>query len=247
MKKIILRHKLLLTFIIGLTIFFLLFFSIKYNFNISFILKDVFYFPINVVDIDSDSNLLIEGINSELKEECDDLKALLKLNESLSDFSLVNATVINRNTSYWNDELIINKGKNSGIEEGMAVIDGYGLIGSIIKTSLTTSTIKLITNNSTNNKISVKLWVDNISINKILEQDENSKLVISGIDNSIIIKEGDLVTTSGLSDIYPSGIIIGTVEKIDYDKFGISKKVYIKHSGDLDNIRFVSVLIRGIK
>ena len=111
--------------------------------------------------------------------------------------------------------------------------------------SVTTSVVKLITNYS-NGKISVKVWnSDNTSINKVLEVDEYNNLIISGIDNEFDIKEGLKVTTSGLSDIYPSGITIGTIEKIEEDKFGISKKAYIKHAGNLDNIRFVSVLIRG--
>lgn len=247
MKRIDLKYKIILIIIGSGIIFSLLFFSFKYNFNFSFILKDIIYFPINVMNIDNDSEIILEGRELELEQELKDLKELLKVNESLTDFTLVNATVINRNTSYWNDELIINKGSKNGIEEGMAVIDGYGLIGKVIKTSLNTSTIKLITSNSNDNKVSVKIWIGDDSINKVLEQDEDNNLIVSGIANNIDIKVGDIVTTSGLSDIYPSGIPIGNVLKIDYDKFGISKKVYINHTGDLDNIRFVSVLIRGIK
>jgi len=247
MKKLDLKYKIIIFIISGGVILSLLFFSVKYNFNISFILKDIMYFPINFIDIDKEYNLDFNSRNLELEKELEDLKELLNISESLTDFSLVNATVINRNSAYWNQELTINKGSNNGIKEGMAVIDGNGLVGRVVKTSLSTSTIKLITTNSNDNKISIKIWSDNGSINKVLEQDENGNLIISGIDNNFNIKEGDFITTSGLSDIYPSGIAIGTIERIDHDKFGISKKAYIKHSGDLDNIRFVAVLIRGNK
>ncbi|MBQ7137148.1 MAG: rod shape-determining protein MreC [Bacilli bacterium] len=246
MKKNKLKFKTIISVVIGGGILSLLFFSLKYNFNISFILKDILYFPITVMDLDKEYSLNLDSRTMELEKELDDLKNILNINSSLTDFEMVNATVINRNVSYWNEELIINKGKNEGIKEGMAVMDGSGLIGRVIKTSLTTSTIKLITSNSNDNKISVKIWCNNDSFNKVLEQDENNNLIISGVDNDLDIKEGDLVTTSGLSDIYPSGITIGSVEKITYDKFGVSKKVFVKHSGDLENIRFVAVLKRGI-
>jgi len=244
MKKY--KFKIIIFIIVGGGMLSLLFFSLKYNFNISFILKDVLYFPVTIMDLDKEYSINLDSRTLELEEEIENLKNILNINYSLTDFDMINATVINRNSSYWNDELIINKGKNQGIKEGMAVMDGSGLVGRVIKTSLTTSTIKLITSSSNDNKISVKIWYSDTSINKVLEQDENNNLIISGIDNNLAIKEGDIVTTSGLSDIYPSGIMIGNIEKITYDKFGVSKKAFVKHSGDLENIRFVVVLKRSV-
>lgn len=246
MKKKNFKYKIIGILIGSGIIFSFLFFSIKYNWNFSFFLKDILYFPITVMDFDKDYKIILEERELELQKENDELKKLLNINKSLSDFKGINATVINRNTSYWNEELVINKGSSDGIKVGMAVIDGNGLVGRIIKTSLNTSIIRLITSTSKDNKISVKVWIDDQSINKVLEQDEEHNLIISGIDNNLNVKVGDIVTTSGLSDIYPSGIPIGTIEKIDNDKFGISKKVYIKNNCDLSNIRFVSVLIRSI-
>lgn len=245
MKKIDLKYKIILIIISGGIVFSLLFFSVKYNWDTTYILRDIFYFPINIVTNNSNKTV-IEDRCLELQEEVNELKKLLELNNSLSDFTFVSSTVINRNTSYWNNELTINKGSNDNIKKGMAVIDSNGLIGRVEHVSFTTSIVKLITNYSNNNKISVKIWADdNISINKVLEVDSNNNLIISGIDNSIIIKAGMKVTTSGLSDIYPSGITVGTIDRIEDDKFGISKKAYVKHSGNLENIRFVLVLIRG--
>ena len=221
----------------------LLFLSIKYKIDTTYLLRDIFYFPINLFV--PNNKTVLEDRCIELQEELDSLEELLKINNTLSDFSIVSSTVINRNANYWNNELTINKGSIDNIKVGMAVIDNKGLIGKIDKVGLTTSIVKLITNNSKDNKISVKIGIGDNSINKILEVDKNNNLVISGIDNNYDIKIGDNITTSGLSDKYPSGITIGKVEKIEDDNFGISKKVYVKHISNLDNIRFVSVLIRG--
>jgi cell shape-determining protein MreC len=81
---------------------------------------------------------------------------------------------------------------------------------------------------------------------KILEQDKDNNLIISGIDNNFPVNIGDYIVTSGLSDIYPSGITIGTIERIVDDAYGVSKKAYIKPIGDFNNIRFVVVLDRSI-
>ena len=53
------------------------------------------------------------------------------------------------------------------------------------------------------------------------------------------IKKGDIVTTSGLSDI-PEGIYIGKVEKIT--KKGIKQVVYVKSQVDFDNLNYLYVL-----
>lgn len=224
-------------------IFSLLFFSLKYNWNFSFIFRDILYFPITIISKDYELNL--ENVEMEKNKELEDLKQILEINNTLTDFKCINATVINRNHSYWNSELVINKGSRDGIKKNMAVMDGKGLIGSITKVGLTTSIVKLITSNF-DNKISIKILSNDKSINKILEQDKDNNLIISGIDNNFPINIGDDIVTSGLSDIYPSGITIGTIERIVDDAYGVSKKAYIKPIGDFNNIRFVVVLDRSI-
>lgn len=242
MKKTNSKYKIILI-IIGIGILFsLLFFSLKSNLDTTYLLRDILYFPFTFTN---EQKNILEDRCLELNEELSSLKELLNINSSLSDFTIISSTVINRNTSYWNNELTINKGSLDNIQKGMPVIDGNGLIGRVDKVGLKTSIVKLITNYDKSNKISVRIWNEKTSINKVLEVDSNNNLIISGIDNNIDIKIGNRVTTSGLSEIYPSGITIGTIEYIENDKFGISKKAYVKHSSNLDNIRFVSVLIRG--
>lgn len=247
MRGFDLKYKIIGGIITVGVIFSILFFSIRDNWNFSFIIKDILYFPVTVMNFDKEYVVHLEGREKELQQEVTDLKGLLGLKNTLTEYTMVNATVINRNSAYWNEELVINKGSKDKIKEGMAVINQDGLVGRVQKTGLTTSVIKLITSNSNDNKISIKIWRGDNSINKVLEQDDKGNLMISGIDNSFPIQEGDIITTSGLSDIYPSGITIGHIERIDHDKFGISKKAYIKHKGDFDNLRFVAVLIRGIE
>ncbi len=245
MKKIAFKYKILLIILVIGTFFSLLFFSFYYNWNISYILRDIIYFPINL-GTSNINNLNFDKNNNEQQEELEDLKALLDIKNTLSEFDVISGIIVSRNTLYWSNEVIINKGSNDGIEEGMAVVDQGGLVGKIDKVSLSTSSIKLITSNDTTNKISVKIWINNTAINKVLTTDQNNLLIISGIDNYADIKVGDLVTTSGLSEIFPSGINIGHVEKIENDKFGISKKAYIHPSSNLDNLRFVFVLKRKV-
>ena len=79
------------------------------------------------------NNIIIKNNNKELKSEIKELKKLLELRNTYTDYDLENATVSVRNKSYWLDNLIIDKGKKNDIKEGMAVITNGGLIGIISK------------------------------------------------------------------------------------------------------------------
>ena len=96
----------------------------------------------------------------ELQKEVTELKSTLELNSTLSEYSYVNATVVNRNVGYWYNTFVIDKGSKNGVKEGDAVITNKGLIGKIINVSNFSSTVKLLTSDEINNKISIKISSD---------------------------------------------------------------------------------------
>ena len=229
--------------IIGIVVFISgLYFSLNGKANLSLTyLKDIVYKPF--IDINNKTDIVGENLNTELIEENEELKDLANISYTLSGFKNINATIIERNHSFWLETMTINKGKKDGIDIGMAVVVSEGLIGKVVNITNTTSTVKLITSRDNKNKISIKIKSGETYIYKVLEL-ENNNLVINGIEKDVNLKEGMPVITSGLSDIYPSGIIVGEIEKIENDNYGISKRVYVKSKVSFDNLRFVSVLER---
>ena len=232
-------------YIIGIITFFvILYYSINGRTTIALTsIRNIIYKPFSSIN-NNKSDIVGSNINEELKNENKELKKLNNITKSLTEFKIINATIIERNTSYWMETMIINKGKEDGVDIGMAVVVGEGLIGKVTNITSNTSTIKLITSTDNNNKVSVKIKYKETYLYKILELD-NNKLVIKGIDNSINLEEGALVLTSGLSDIYPSGIVVGKINSIESDKYGTGKKLIISSEVDFSNLRFVSVLARG--
>lgn len=217
----------------------------KQSFFLNNIIKDTFYLPTRLTP-PKQTDLITSNINVELKEENEQLKQLLNIKNTLSEFNVINATVIERNTAYWFNTITINKGTKDNIEVNMAVVTNNGLIGKIENTTYLTSTVKLITSNDQKNKISVRINAKDKSYNAILTTTKEAKLVITGLNKDSKIKIGDKVTTSGLSDIFPSGIIIGKISKIENDEYGVSKKMYVEPTAQIDNVRFVSVLSRKV-
>ena len=141
--------------------------------------------------------------------------------------------------------MMIDKGSKDGIQEGMAVITKNGLIGKISKVYYNSSEIKLITSDDTKYKVSVSIKTnddENIAILNGYDV-ENNLIKVVGVNKNNKVDIGSEVLTSGLGGVFPGGIYIGTVEKIESDKYGLSNNIYIKTKQDFNNIHYVSVLI----
>lgn len=246
MKKKNNIYRLIFIFVVIIVFFTVLYFSLNKNVSISFGgIRDLLYKPFLSIK-NNQSDIVGKNINNELKIENEELKKLTGVGNSLSEFKKINATIIERNEAFWLDKLVLNKGKKDGVDIGDAVVVGEGLIGRITNITNNTSTLKLITSSDNTNKISVKIRYKETYIYKIL-QVEGSNLVIVGIDNEIDLNNDSdkIVLTSGLSDVYPSGITIGVINNVVSDKYGVSKKAYVSTSVDFDSLRFVSILSRG--
>lgn len=192
----------------------------------------------------TESYTIQKNINSSLEKEIEELKKQLELNKTLTEYDVVNATVLSRNKSYWFNTMTIDKGKKSGIKKNMAVITKDGLVGKITKVSNYSSEIKLITSNDTNFKVSVSIKTNDEDNYAILSgYDKKTGLIkLSGIDKTTNINIDDSVLTSGLGEMFPSGIYVGQVKKIENDKYNLSKIVYIQTGQDFNNIHYVTVL-----
>ena len=84
----------------------------------------------------------------ELEKENEELRELLDIQDSMLGYEEINAVVIRRTADYWIDTVVIDKGKKSGVDIGMAVIIKGGLIGYVSSVSDYTSTVTLLTNSN---------------------------------------------------------------------------------------------------
>ena len=184
---------------------------------------------------------------SELKRDNQKMKETLKLQDTLNDYTLVNATVIARNPDTWRDVITINKGANDGIQPQMSVMSDNGLVGKVLDVNPTSARIALLSN-ADNTLVRVAAMIQNEKepiYGTITGYDEKSNmLVMSQIQATQDIKVGDKVVTSGLGGISPNSLYIGTVEEVAMDRFGLYKEVKIRPAADTNDVRYVTVVIR---
>lgn len=184
---------------------------------------------------------------SELKRDNQKMKETLKLQDTLNDYTLVNATVIARNPDTWRDVITINKGSNDGIQPQMSVMSDNRLVGKVMDVNPTSARVALLSN-ADNTLVRVAAMIQNEKepiYGTITGYDDKSNmLVMSQIQATQDIKVGDKVVTSGLGGISPNSLYIGTVEEVAMDRFGLYKEVKIRPAADTNDVRYVTVVIR---
>jgi rod shape-determining protein MreC len=182
---------------------------------------------------------------NELQNENEELRAILKKTDDLKDVSIVQASIIARSPDQWHDVIFINKGKQHGIKENMAVITPKGLIGKIKIVSEFTSSVQLLTSPERTNRISATISGKKAYHGLIEGYDEGKKaLLLKKIPAEYKVVKKQKVITSGLGGVFPEGLIIGEVIEAKPDDYGLTQTVLVKPLADFYDINNIMIIER---
>ncbi|MDO5059514.1 MAG: rod shape-determining protein MreC [Neisseria sp.] len=117
------------------------------------------------------------------------------------------AEVISNGKDPLSDKLILNKGSRDGIRTGDAVIDRHGLIGQITQVHTYGSELTVLTNAH----IVIPVTVARTGVRSLLYGSGES-VKLRYFPNDADLQAGDVLLTSGLDSVYPSGIPVAKVE-----------------------------------
>ncbi|WP_409297446.1 rod shape-determining protein MreC [Peribacillus sp. SCS-26] len=183
----------------------------------------------------------------DLEKENTELRDILDKKESLREFDPIQATVIARNPDMWHEKVIINRGKKHGIEKNMAVMTSKGLIGKIKNTTEFTSTVQLLSSMDPKNRISVSIPGKGPIYGFIEGFDQKDRLLLmKKIPYDEKIKKGSEVVTSGMGGVFPKGLPVGKVEKVESDQYGLTQVAYVKPAAELYDVNHLIVVKRSI-
>lgn len=195
----------------------------------------------------------IEGVASmqaridEQKRQIEELKEMNELRSVISDYEAISATVISRSQESWNSLLVIDAGSAEGVTENNAVISTSGLVGKVTSVSEHQAIVKLLTVGDESNKVSVKIHIsDSISADAILQSYdfEEQAFVLMLLSSNNTVTENMTVTTSGMGGFFPSGLLVGTVSRVEELSNAIGMNVYVKPAADFSALDYVYVVKR---
>ncbi len=186
--------------------------------------------------------------NSSLEDENKQLKSALKVKNTLTDYNIIQASVISRSPDSWTDLLVINKGTTSGLRKNMAVMSGGGIIGRLIEVNAATAKVELITTSDKSaNRFAVEAKaVNGKKVHGIITVIGNKTLAFTQAVDSEKLKRGAKIYTSGLGGNSPKGLLVGTISTTTHDTFGLSDLIKINPAGELNDPSVVSVIKRKV-
>ncbi|HEX5160596.1 MAG TPA: rod shape-determining protein MreC [Steroidobacteraceae bacterium] len=122
--------------------------------------------------------------------------------------------VINVEVSTLRQRLLINRGGNSGVYRGQPVITGDGVLGQVYRTGPFSSEIILITDSEHALPVQVlRSGVRTIA----LGTGRATALELPYVPQNYDVKVGDLLVTSGLDQVFPYGLPVARVTKVERD------------------------------
>lgn len=184
----------------------------------------------------------MEKEETELKR----LRKLLDLSEKYSEYPSVGANVIGKGPGNWFDTIVIDKGKKDGIEEGMNVLSGDGLVGIVVEVQDKSSQIMSIISDESNvSAMSLKTG-DVCMINGNEETIEQGYIGVEDIDRSAKVVEGDEIITSNISSKYLAGLTIGKIKDIKLSESKLSKTAKLEPAVDFKHLQEV-LIIKKVK
>jgi rod shape-determining protein MreC len=161
----------------------------------------------------------------DLKSENERLRDLLKLKRKVR-YDTVSAEVVARDPSDWISSFVINKGTADGIRKYSAVYSAKGLVGKVTDPGENASPVMLVTHPN----FKAGGMVKDSRVQGVVVGAGKSTVKMLYIPMDADVAAGDVIMTSGLSRIFPKGLVIGSIVSVGKSKTGLYKYAIIKPS-----------------
>jgi len=174
---------------------------------------------------------------TEAAAETQRLRTLLEFKNHLAIPSLA-AEVIASSPGENSNAIYIDKGKDSGLATDLAVITPDGIVGKIIAVFPHTAQVLLVTDPLSG----VGCMLQKSRIQGVLKGAGRNLGELLYVMNDQQVSAGEVVLTSGLDQIYPKGLVVGTVAEANAGN--TYQKIMVRPGTKLDQLESVVVLLR---
>ena len=181
----------------------------------------------------------------ELRKENERLRSMLNYSGSFGDFELVTARVTGKSNGVWFDEITLNVGRSRGVEPGMPVISGDGLVGKVTDVGANWCKVTAVIDSTVTVAVAVERTRDNCMVRGVFSASKPAgelELYYLPTDLTDLVP-GDVIMTSGIGGIYPKGIKVGTVREVMLDSDSSGINALVTPSVDFLHLEEVMIII----
>jgi rod shape-determining protein MreC len=217
-----------------------------------FIFSSILYLPQSWVSYGlylgevGEQNILLKKENAKLKLEIDMIKEYAIENERLRDllsfesqpdYPIFLSRIIGHNPGQYTTTIVVGRGKADSISYGMPVFTVNGLVGKVSKVFANHSMIQLLSD--PNLRVSV-ISSRSRALGTIFSR-ENGNIQIQ-VSSYTDLVPGDTLVTSGFGGIYPKGIPVGVLVKLDKNDSEVLSYGSIKPLQQIESLEEVFII-----
>lgn len=169
--------------------------------------------------------------------ETERLRNLLEFKNQLT-FQTVGAEVIASSPGENSNAIFIDKGSDAGLSTDFAVITPQGVVGKIVAVFPQSAQVLLLTDASSG----VGVTLSQSRVQGVLKGGDGNLCGLHYVMNEEPVARGETVVTSGLDQVYPKGLAVGTVVQVGAGN--IYKEITVKPAVDLSRLEMVLVVVK---
>jgi len=166
------------------------------------------------------------------------LRKLLDFREEIQQPALP-ARVVGEDASSWFRTVVIDKGSEHGLREGLPVVVAEGVVGRTLEVSPYQARVLLITDASS----AVAVLVQS-SRSRGICRGEGENLALDYALRREDIHVDDLVVTSGTGGVFPKGLPVGRIVEVRHEEYGLFQGIKVEPAVDFSRLEEVLVLLR---
>ena len=176
------------------------------------------------------------------KHENESLKKQLEIEEENPEWETMTASVIGRDPADQFYSFTIDKGSLDGVSYQDPVITSDGLVGIVSEVGTVFSKVTTILDVRLNVACQDVRTQDVATVSGDIAMAQNGQCRMSLIPRESGVARGDIIQTAGTSGLYPQGVVIGRVSKVDFEPQGTMMYAVIEPTNDIKNIKDVVVI-----
>ncbi len=199
-----------------------------------------------------EENELLKQENQELKQkqidydkikiENEQYKEFLNIKEENTDYEIASASVIGRDGLEKFYSFTIDLGRDDDIEINDVVLSSVGVVGVVVETGPNYSRVATILSPS----VSVACFVSSTRDTGVVCGDSlysnEGNTVIKYLPKNTKAEIGDIISTTGMGEVFPKDLLVGTIESLHTDTSGNYNYAIVKPASDIAEVKTVFVI-----
>lgn len=167
------------------------------------------------------------------------LRALLNFKKSIAT-PLLPAQLVAFDPSGWFQTILIDKGRNDGVVQDMAVVSAEGLVGRVIGVSNHHAKVLLILDGNS----AVDAYIQRSRARGVLVGLGRELCLLKYVQRNEDVQVGDKVISSGMGGVFPKGLLVGTVQEVVRGSSGLFQRVEVEPAVNFSRLEEVMVVIQ---